>query len=344
MFGQKLNPGFNKEEYIELLKVNAKIGESERFKDFPYPQTFKMVYRSPEVGFANMWELWLRPDNVAVISIRGTTVEKSSWLANLYEGMAKAKGSIKLSGKDTFSYDLSNNPKAGVHAGWLISMGFLANDILPKIDSCYKSGIKDFFIVGHSQGGAISYLLTAYLNTLRKNRRIEKDIQFKTYCSAAPKPGNLYFAYEYEKVTMDGWAYNVVNSSDWVPEVPISIQTLGDLNIVNPIENANGLIRKVKFPKNIILSRVFHHLNKTTQKASLTYQKFLGKKLEEKVTERFNGFELPELLPSFNYVRTGNIIVLEGDDDYFKHYPKQTDKIMEHHNPYAYLFLANKLN
>jgi len=47
--------------------------------------------------------------------------------------------------------------------GWLLSTAYLSKDILPKIDSMYKSGIKDFILMGHSQGGAINFLLTAHL-------------------------------------------------------------------------------------------------------------------------------------------------------------------------------------
>jgi hypothetical protein len=51
---------------------------------------------------------------------------------------------------------------------------------------------------------AISYLLTAYLYHLQKSGRLQADIRFKTYASAGPKPGNLYFAYQYEAMTKGG--------------------------------------------------------------------------------------------------------------------------------------------
>lgn len=342
--GQKLKPGFDKKEYIDLLRMNAKIGESERFKHIPYPDNFKFVYRSPVMGLANMWELWVTPDAVAAISIRGTTTtDKVSWLANFYAAMVPAKGKIKLSDKDTFDYTLAENLRAAVHAGWLIAMGYLAKDILSKLDSCYKAGIRDYYIVGHSQGGGIAFLLTAYLNSLKKSNQISRDVHFKTYCSAAPKPGNLYFAYEYEINTSNGWAYNVVNSSDWVPEVPITIQTLDDFNAVNPFRNAKGLIKKMKFPKNIALGIVYNRLDRSTRRALKTYQKYLGKKLTGKVKQSLTGFEAPTFFTSSNYVRVGNTIVMTGDDEYFKIFPADSDKTMEHHSPDAYLYLTNKL-
>jgi predicted esterase len=68
---------------------------------------------------------------------------------------------------------------------------------LPTITFQLKTEInkKESYIMGHSQGGAIAYLLTAHLLSLQKENKIPSEIVFKTYCSAAPKPGNLHFAY-----------------------------------------------------------------------------------------------------------------------------------------------------
>jgi len=340
---QKLKPGFDKAEYIELLRMNAKIGDAARFKQVPKPEHFNLNYRSPVMGLSNMWELWSSQDSIAAISIRGTTGEQVSWLANFYAAMVPATGRLTLSNTDTFNYKLADNPNAAVHAGWLIAMGFLAKDILPRLDSCYKAGIRDFFIVGHSQGGGIAYLLTAYLYALQKANILPDDLRFKTYCSAGPKPGNLYFAYDYEKYTAGGWAFNVVNDVDWVPEVPISIQTLHDFNPVNPFNNARAKIKKMKFPKNIALGIVFNRLDKSSRKAQRNYQKYLGKKLSPSVGKNLPGFQAPTFFASSNYVRTGNTIVLSGKEDYFRIYPANSSKPFEHHSPYAYLYLADKL-
>ncbi len=70
--------------------------------------------------------------------------------------MVPAQGELKLSNDFTFKYHLAENPRAAVHVGWLIGVAYLAKDILPKIDSCYKKGIKEFIIMGHSQGGALT--------------------------------------------------------------------------------------------------------------------------------------------------------------------------------------------
>ncbi len=343
LFGQKLKPGFDKAEYIELLKVSARFGDSAYVNAFPAPQQFKPVYRSPVVGLDNRWDLWTSPQSVAVISLRGTTANSVSWLSNFYAAMVPAKGEIQLNDNEKFTYELATNPRAAVHVGWLISTAFLSKDILPKLDSCYRAGIKDVIILGHSQGGAIGFLLTAYLNSLQKQARLPADIRFKTYCSAGPKPGNLYFAYEYEANTQNGWAYNVVNSADWVPEVPVSIQTVNDFNTTNPFSGAPGLIKKQKLPQRIVLKHVYNSLSKPALKAQKNYQKYLGKIASNTVKKNLNGYLPPEYYDSNHYVRTGNTIVLLADSAYFKKYPDSKEKIFTHHFHPPYLYLANQL-
>jgi hypothetical protein len=340
---QKLKPGFSKNEYLELLKINSKHTNPEFFKDIPNPNNFVLAHRSPVVGLENAWELWTSTENTAAISIRGTTASKVSWLANFYSAMVSAKGELVLAKGDTFKYELAQNPNASVHVGWLVSTAFLVKGIVPAIDSCYKAGIKDIYIVGHSQGGGISFLLTAYLYNLQKRHLLPADIRFKTYCSAGPKPGNLEFAYEYEAMTQEGWAYNVVNTSDWVPEVPLTVQTINDFPYLNPFKSAKKALRKLKFPKDLALIHVYNRLDKPSRRAQRNYGKYLGKMLSKQVRKNIKDFQQPKYAKSNNYVRTGNTIVLLGDEEYFKRYPNDKTKIFTHHFPDAYLYLAKKL-
>ncbi|MEO6833308.1 MAG: lipase family protein [Chitinophagaceae bacterium] len=340
---QALKPGFNKAEYLELLKVNAKCTYLVPFKSIPNPEKFRLCYRSPIVALDNAWELWTSGENVAAISIRGTTEKTESWLANFYAAMVPAKGQLILGEKDTFRYELADNPKAAVHAGWLVATAFLSKTILPQIDSCYRAGIKNYYIIGHSQGGAISYLLTAYLYHLQLLGKLPKDIRFKTYCSAGPKPGNLFFAYDYEASTQEGWAYNVVNSDDWVPEAPVSVQTFSDFPEVNPFRYVRTAIKAQKFPKNIVFRYLYNRLDKPTRRAQRNFEKYLGKVMGRYVVKALKGFETPAYYPSDNFVRTGNYVVLKGDADYYKHFPLDKKKIFQHHMFDAYYYLAERL-
>ena len=342
----QLKPGFDKAEYIELMKLSARTSAVEEYyKKIAEPQRFKMMYQSAVIGLDNLWDLWNDGKGTAVLSIRGTTTNATSWLANFYAAMVPAKGQLQLSANDVFDYELSSNPKAAVHVGWLVSTAFITRDMMPKIDSTYKSGTKNMIIVGHSQGGGIAYLVTAYLYNLQKTGKLPADIRFKTYCSAGPKPGNLYFAYEYEAMTQNGWAYNVVNAADWVPEVPISIQTLTDFNSSNPFIHAKGIIKKQKFPTSLALKYMYNQLSKPPSKAQKRYQKYLGSMTSRTVQKTLPGFVSPNYYSSSHYVRTGNMIVLFPDDEYFKLYPESQapDNLFPHHLHPQYLYLAEKL-
>jgi hypothetical protein len=344
LFAQNLKPYFNKEEYRELLYISAKTNTPDgKTFDIPAPEHYSMIYRSGVIGLDNRWDLWINESNrIAVVSLRGTTAKAESSLENLYAAMVSASGKLVIAESDTFSYALASDPKAAVHVGWLLSMAYLSRDILPRIDSLYRVGVKDILLMGHSQGGAINYLLTAYLYSLQKQKMLPDDIRFKTYCSASPKPGNLYFAYYYEFITGNQWAVNVVNTADWVPETPISIQTLNDFNRTNLFKNTKSEIKKLKFPKNIILKSVYNKLDKPTKNAQQRYEKYLGEMTSKYIVKRLKGFTPPEYFKSNNYVRTGNTIVLFADGEYFEIYPEESNDVSTHHNFKPYLFLLEK--
>ncbi|MBK7428576.1 MAG: META domain-containing protein [Saprospiraceae bacterium] len=339
---QRLEPGFDPSEYTEMMRISARFGDSSYYSQVPAPAIFRPVYRSAVMGLDNCWDLWTDDNKRAVISLRGTTVNSDSWLANMYAAMVPAKGTLNMNGNKKFNYHLADNPAAAVHVGWLLSTAFLTDDILPKIDSLYRIGTKNIYIVGHSQGGAIAYLLTAHLYNLQNKGRIPQDVRFKTYCSAGPKPGNLYFAYEYEAMTQGGWAYNVVNTADWVPEVPLSVQTLDDFNKTNPFVYAKEYIKTQKFPNNLALKYVYKQLDKPSRTAQKRYQKYLGDLTEKSVQKYLPEYTAPEYTNSSNYVRTGNTIILLADEAYYKVYPDVPEKVFQHHFHMPYLYLLER--
>lgn len=337
---QGVKKGFDKNEYIRLMQISARQLDTPWVNPkFPVPEGYQLIYRSAVVGLDNRWDLWLGQEKIAVISLRGTTKNGISWLENFYAAMLPATGSIQLSKQVTFNYKLAENTRATVHTGWLIGTACLSQTIIPKIDSLYKTGIKQFLIIGHSQGGALAYLLTAHLHYLQKEGKLPSDIFLKTYCSAAPKPGNLYFAYDYESYTQQGLAYNVVNADDWVPETPASIQTLRDFNEVNPFTNAKSTIKKQKFGLKIALRMVYRNLVKPTRKAQQKNEKYLGTKTTKMVKKTLPDLKLPPFAKTSNYVRAGNFITLQGNQDYYKLFPIDKDKVFLHHmwDPYLYL-------
>jgi pimeloyl-ACP methyl ester carboxylesterase len=341
---QKLQPGFDKAEYAELMKISIGTSANQAYIDtLPKPEHFKMLYQSAPMGMDNLWDLWKNENNVAAISLRGTTLNAISWLANFYAAMVPAKGELQVTKDYLFKYQLAENPRATVHAGWLLSLAYLSKDILPKIDSLYKTGTKEFLIMGHSQGGAIAYLLTAYLYNLQKLGTLPADIRLKTYCSAGPKPGNLYFAYEYEALTQNGWAYNVVNSADWVPETPFSIQTLDDFNATNPFVNAKDMMKQQGFVKGLALRWVYGRMDGVTKRAVRRYCRNLGNRVGGMLKKSLPGFVPPDYADNMNYARAGNYIVLLADEDYYKIYPDSKTNPFAHHLHKQYLYLLGKL-
>lgn len=344
---QDLKPGFDKEEYRELIYIATQSTESpEKAKTIPQPEHSKLIYRSKPIGLDNLWELWLKDGNTAVLCTRGTTEKSESWLANLYAAMTPAKGELKISNTNTFKYELSDNKNAAVHTGYLLSTAFISKEMVPKIDSCYKAGIKNFIIMGHSQGGGISYLLTAHFYNLQSKGVLPADIRFKTYCSAAPKPGNLYFAYDYENKTQNGWAYNVVSAVDWVPQTPFSVEMPDDLPVVSPVAILEETIKKQSFFKRMFLNMVYGKLTNPSLKTVKTYQKLLGQEMAKRVQKILPEFVPPKFYNSNNYVRTGTTIVLypnDNDENYYKKFPNDSKDLMIHHSFPPYLYLLDQL-
>jgi pimeloyl-ACP methyl ester carboxylesterase len=346
LVARPLKPGFDKEEYLEMIRLHARIADTAFFGKIPRPTRFRMAYRSPVVGLDNRWDLWTSPDSVAVLSIRGTTQNSASWLENFYAAMLPARGELKLSATRTFRYDLATNPQAAVHAGWLLGMAYLADDIVAKMDSCHRRGIRSFIVMGHSQGGGIAFLLTSHLRNLQRQQELPTNIQLKTYCSAGPKPGNLYYAYEYEAQTQGpngGWGFNVVNTADWVPEVPFSIQTVNDFNPTSPFTGAKAAIGKQKLPQRLVLHHVYNKLDRPTRKAQRNFQRYLGTMVSKQVSKQLPEYQAGAFYPSNHYVRAGRSVILLADEAYYGIYPNDPKQVFRHHLFEPYLYLAERL-
>ena len=338
-----LQSGFNKQEYIDMLKISAQFMDSS-FRYRPAaPEGYTHLIRGKTTGLDNKWDLWKRNDGVLVLSLRGTTRKTISWVENFYAAMVMAEGSVQIDSGFRFEYKLAENPRASIHIGWLIGMASLSREALPKIDSACKAGVRDIIVTGHSQGGALSYLMTAYLLSLKKKGILPADLTIKTYCSAAPKPGNLYFAYDFEKATAGGWAFNVINSADWVPETPVSVQTVNDYNNTNPFVVMNDALKRADFKTRVGVKYVFRRMSKPTMKAQRKFEKYLGRLVSKFVKKELPGYVAPEYVNSTYYVRTGEQIVLLADDDYYSRFPDNKENVFIHHMFEPYLFLAEKL-
>jgi len=340
-YSQNLQPGFQPKEYLQLLSAVERFRDSTNYQySTPAPEGMELKFRSEPVPLENSWQFWLRNDNVGIISIRGTTSKGISWLENFYCAMIPAIGSLQINDSTKFEYRLAADTNALVHAGWTLGLAFIAPGVLETIKSNYQQGVKEFIIFGHSQGGALAFLLTSYLYYL-KGTAIPSDIVLKSYCSAAPKPGNLYYAYDFDFITRDGWGLHVVNALDWVPESPMSIQTLSDMNKTSPLNHIDRIFSRQKLFEKIYLKHAFGSMEESTKKASKKFQKYLGNDVFKLIHKTLPQLKEPEYGPSMNYMSAGTPIILQPYPGYREQFADSTGRnFFLHHHIKAYYELT----
>ncbi|RAI98681.1 lipase (class 3) [Chitinophaga skermanii] len=334
---QQLQPGFDPKEYLSLLEIPERTDSTGNFKE---AKGFTLKYVSPEVGLYNRWALWERADGVDIIRVRGTIPRNESWLANFYAGMIPAHGTLQINDSTKFEYKLTaDQNKAFVHTGWTISLAHLAPTIEQQILAEYAKGKREFIIMGHSQGGAITFLLRSYLYY---NPRIPKDIIFKTYSSAAPKPGNLFFAYDYDFITRGGWGLRVVNSEDWVPETPFSLQTLKDFNHISAFMNVKKILHEQDFFARLAGSYVYNKMDRTTKRSERRFRKYLGNYVYKMVKKTLPELKQPNYVRSHNYQLAGTPIILLADSAYHEKFKFDGKNVFMHHMFEPYIYLVEK--
>lgn len=341
-FGQPLKPGFDPDEYIGVLQRCSWQVDADFRGNLPKIENFDRVFISPKSGLHNKWDLWLSRDKKTItINLRGTTNDKDNWLENFYSAMIPAEGSLLIDGKTPFRYKFASNPKAMVHVGWTVGSCSVLPGIIDKINEWYGKGVKQVIVEGHSQGGALAMLVSACLHYKIVDGSLPKDLVIKTYCSAPPKAGNLYFAYDFDYCNRGGWAQSVVNAADWVPEMPFSVQTVTDVNL-NPFAFTNKSLSK-----NVIVrwytKHIYKSLDRHTRKAQKKYEKFLGRLLYKQVRKYLKEYKQPEYGHSCNYARTGTQVVLQPDAEYYKRFPDTGNNIFRNHLFDQYYYLVNKI-
>jgi hypothetical protein len=341
----RLQPKFDVNEYLDLLSLafhSSSIPDSaERtVKNDPY----KLIYRSTEKGFLYRWTFYRRNDNVGVVDSRGTINVLSSWLGNFYAAMVPATGTLNLDDTTVFNYKLAENKAAMVHVGWLIAVGYLGPDIIRQINKSYvETNTKEYLLFGHSQGASITFLLRSYLEYQQKEGKIPADVIFKTYCSAAPKPGNLYYAYDFDFITRGGWQYTIVNAADWVPETPFSVQTTSDFNPTNPFRDAKAALKKQKFLVRVAGTSIYNKLDRSTRKAQRRFEKYLGSMVYKQSKKIVPQLKEPVYANGNNYMRAGTPVILMPDAAYFSNFPESRKNVFIHHMFDPYNYLARKL-
>jgi len=345
LFAQNtLKPGFDKGEFLNLFVMSGRqIDTPFVYMPLPEPNAYKMTYRSANVGLMHRWDLWEAPGRPPVFSIRGSTPDKISWIGNFYSAMLPAQGVMRLNAAQTIAYKICADTLAAVHAGWLTGAVALSNDIFSHIRQFAESGQKEFYLVGHSQGGAIAFILNAWIRQKIHDGELPDDLVFKTYGSATPKPGNLNFAYDFELKNQGGWAYNILHPDDWVPETPSGVQQINDFNRQSPFGKIDMLKKNSGAMQRVVLDQSIKKLNKHPRKAARRYQKYLGVLIQKPVKQHLPEYQTPDFVATANYVRAGNSIILKPDAAYYQKFPKTSDDIFIHHFHEPYYYLAKQL-
>ena len=304
------------------------------------PSDCKLIYHSPDLGLSNQWNLWEREDSTLIIAIRGSVGTKGSWIENFYSGTMKAKGTIAKADGSEFKYKLAESDNALVHAGWLIGTAYLAPDITREIGNYYQKGYRNFLMVGHSKGGALSILMRSYLEY---SGTLHDDLKLKTYSSAPPKPGNQAFANDYDFITRAGWGFRVVNEQDWVPETPVSIQTFDDFNSTSPFRNAEELFGEIGPVKRIAIKSIYNSMANELEEARKKMNKNVSKRAFKYLEEELPGLTEPEIEGPVYYVACGIPIILPPVDGYKEFLSTISRKgAFTHHTFESYWFLVNR--
>ncbi|MFA7360121.1 MAG: hypothetical protein WC139_03700 [Candidatus Kapaibacterium sp.] len=341
-----LKPGYDKAELTMLLPLMERTYDSSDIGGFktPEPAKVKRVFRSKVSPLMNRFDVWLTDDRKAVLAIRGSIVDSAalSFTAAFYVPMVPAIGKIKMSDTKTFEYKVAELPDAGVHLGMLLALGHISDELLEQIKKQYADGIRDFIILGHSQGSGIGFLATSYIRYLQKDGKLPADFRLKTYNLAAPKTGNVHFAYDYEKITMGGWAMSVNNVLDWVPSIGVTLQSAQDFPKISPFLNLKGFFTDVNYKPAATFDEAAKKFLAVVPNASDEVAKIIHENVYPKVLNAMPGYVEPELLKTTDFERTGLNIPLVPNAEYYKLFPNDPAKsqVWENHSVYPYYVLV----
>jgi hypothetical protein len=102
------------------------------------------------------------------------------------------------------------------------------------------------------------------------------------------------------------------------------------------------MIKKQKFPENIVLKHIYNKLEKPPRKAQENYEKFLGKMLSKEVEKKLPGLETPPFSQCNYYVRAGEFFVLKPDSSYLDRFVQSDTNVFVNHIHHPYIYLIDK--
>jgi Lipase (class 3) len=309
----------------------------------------------------NFWQVWRNgSSNQYVIAVRGTVGTPSSIFEDIFLPLIKARLEIgDLPFALNFAQDEGDSPVvAGVHAGFLLGLLLmLISTDAPLAVTLTELAAEDaeVYVTGHSQGASVALLLTS----LVRHTPLFQGPTYKTYVFAPAKPGNDHYAYDFDQIAGEpGFGFSVVNTQDWVPQVPLTLQGLSTVNRPNPVFEFSGqvnpaipptlskIVQEAEAAAALILEDVKKELEKLIGEltAKLVAARFpattasLGlegapRPLGSSIVTKLLDDLLDLVLPSLNFAKAGVLVPVFGTPGGNPDDPKveQFDAFWQHH-------------
>jgi len=332
-------PGFDWLEYEKMLQISIQAFQPQENEEVLNALEYDWIFSSNEGPMANLFKVYrAKNQKNAVFSFRGTTDGAGSWMQNMYAAMIPATGSIELEKGKQMYYQFAENEDAALHAGWTMGFISLLPEIREQLDILIQDNIKDIYITGHSQGGALAHIMTAWLHYQEEY----SNFSVKTYASASPKPGNYYFSTDYYDKTQNGYSFNVSNVMDWVPQSFLTTQNIEDIVKPNFFTYFKEQAEKEKFIKRIVNKFLYAKMNKVGAKAVKKYKKYSGEYMYKRMKEFFPHFVAPDFVFSFDYHDCGPQIKMTPPEEYFIEFKNASnEEFMYHHHADKYFWLVD---
>ncbi len=329
--------------------------------------------------FNNTWQLWQNvSENQYAVVFQGTE------LFNIPEDLLFPLVRFELAAQveclentNSIKLQFPSAANAGAHAGFTYGALVMLPDVLFQLTQAIPPNGSTIFITGHSMGAAIATCATSILSEFvaqAKNFTFPLSVLFvwlsnisawKTYVFAQPKPGNDYYSNEVNfNFSNNGLFYRTTQTLDWVPQTPLTLETLNDLNNPNPIgtevkpwidnhlPSLKSLLDKLEKEFTDDLQKIDAYLN-TELKKELAVMVIA----EEKVLDEMHPYlkscinnfldsitASVSIIPSLNYAASGTPVILQGDASVPTNPQDPNDFMWQHHAAQYYWLLSKHFN